>query len=46
VEDQRRKELEKQKRNDYSDALKSEVQAREKMKQLDFMMQQQQQKEH
>jgi hypothetical protein len=38
-EDQRRKEIEKQKRNEYSDALRTEVQAREKMKQLDFMMQ-------
>lgn len=38
AEDQRRKEIEKQKRNDYSEALKSEVQAREKMKNLDQML--------
>jgi hypothetical protein len=35
AEEQRRREVDKQKRNEYSDALKSEVQAREKMKQLD-----------
>lgn len=38
AEDQRRKGIEKQKRNDYSEALKSEVQAREKMKNLDQML--------
>jgi|LauGreDrversion4_2_1035121.scaffolds.fasta_scaffold307467_1 hypothetical protein len=38
AEDQRRKLIEKQKRNDYSEALKSEVQAREKMKNLDQML--------
>ena len=35
AEDQRQRLVEKQKRNDYSEALKSEVQAREKMKALD-----------